>query len=80
MGKPKYTSREVYSLHTRCTHSEVELRKCCLGQSEKSKIPYHLIIGVVDLIVGVVVLILGVVALIVGVVALIVGVDDGVIE
>jgi hypothetical protein len=29
--------------HTRCTHSEVELRKCCLGQSEKSKIPYHLI-------------------------------------
>ena len=29
--------------HARCTHSEVELRKCCLGQSEKSKIPYHLI-------------------------------------
>jgi hypothetical protein len=34
----------VYSLHTRYTHSEVELRKCCLGQSAKSKIPYHLII------------------------------------
>jgi len=29
--------------HAMCTHSEVELRKCCLGQSEKSKIPYHLI-------------------------------------
>jgi hypothetical protein len=29
--------------HARCTHSEVELRKCCLGHSEKSKIPYHLI-------------------------------------
>ena len=29
--------------HARCTHSEVELRKCCLGQSEKCKIPYHLI-------------------------------------
>lgn len=29
--------------HGRCTHSEVELRKCCLGQSEKRKIPYHLI-------------------------------------
>ena len=29
--------------HAGCTHSEVELRKCCLGQSEKSKIPYHLI-------------------------------------
>ena len=29
--------------HTRCTHSEVELRKCSLGQSEISKIPYHLI-------------------------------------
>ena len=28
----------------RYTHSEVELRKCCLGQSAKSKIPYHLII------------------------------------
>ena len=27
----------------RCTHSEIELRKCCLGQSAKSKIPYHLI-------------------------------------
>jgi hypothetical protein len=27
----------------RCTHSEVELRKCCLGQSEKSEIPYNLI-------------------------------------
>ena len=26
-----------------CTHSEVELRKCCLGQSEKSEIPYYLI-------------------------------------
>jgi hypothetical protein len=24
-------------------YSEVELRKCCLGQSAKSKIPYHLI-------------------------------------
>ena len=36
VGKPEYTSCEVYSLHTRCTHSEVELRKCCLGQSEKS--------------------------------------------
>ena len=33
----------MYSLHARYTHSEVELRKCCLGQSEKSKIPYHLI-------------------------------------
>ena len=43
LGKPEYTSREVYSLHARCTHSEVELRKWCLGQSEKSKIPYHLI-------------------------------------
>jgi hypothetical protein len=31
-------------LHARYTHSEVELRKCCLGQSAKSKIPYHLII------------------------------------
>jgi hypothetical protein len=31
----------VYSLHARYTHSEVELRKCCLGQSAKSKIPYH---------------------------------------
>ena len=29
--------------HARCTHSEVELRKCCLGQSANSKIPYHLI-------------------------------------
>jgi hypothetical protein len=29
--------------HARSTHSEVELRKCCLGQSEKSKIPYHLV-------------------------------------
>ena len=29
--------------HARCTHSKVELRKCCLGQSAKSKIPYHLI-------------------------------------
>ena len=34
--------------HVRCTHctcgilTQVELRKCCLGQSEKSKIPYHL--------------------------------------
>ena len=37
------TVREVYSLHARYTHSEVELRKCCLGQSAKSKIPYHLI-------------------------------------
>ena len=32
----------------RCTHctrgilTQVELRKCCLGQSEKSKIPHHL--------------------------------------
>ena len=34
----------MYSLHARCTHSEVELRKCCLGQSEKSEIPYYLII------------------------------------
>ena len=33
----------MYSLHARYTHSEVELRKCCLGQSAKSKIPYHLI-------------------------------------
>ena len=30
--------------HARCTHSEVELRKCCLGQSENSEIPYHLIV------------------------------------
>ena len=37
------TAREVYSLHAKCTHSEVELRKCCLGQSEKSEIPYYLI-------------------------------------
>ena len=36
-GKPEYTSREVYSLHARFTHSEVELRKCCLGQSEKKQ-------------------------------------------
>ena len=42
--KPEYTSREVYSLHERCSHSELELRKCCLGQSAKSKIPYHLVI------------------------------------
>ena len=45
--KPEYTSREVYSLHARYTHSEVELRKCCLGQSAKRKIPYHLIINVI---------------------------------
>ena len=37
------TAREICSLHARYTHSEVELRKCCLGQSAKSKIPYHLI-------------------------------------
>jgi hypothetical protein len=43
VGKPVYTSREVYSLYARCTHSEVELRKCCLGQSEKSEIPSYLI-------------------------------------
>jgi len=48
VGKPEYTSREVYSLHARYTHSEVELRKCCLGQSEKSKIPYHLIKFIYD--------------------------------
>ena len=42
------TACEVYSLHTRYTHSEVELRKCCLGQSAKSKIPYHLIILYID--------------------------------
>ena len=30
-------------LNARCTHSEVELRKCCLGQSEKSEIPYLII-------------------------------------
>ena len=28
--------------HARYTHSEVELRKCCLGQSEKSEVPYYL--------------------------------------
>jgi hypothetical protein len=33
-------------MHARCTHSEVELRKCCLGQSEKSEIPYYLMINV----------------------------------
>ena len=42
------TARGVYSLHTRYTHSEVELRKCWLGQSAKSKIPYHLIILYID--------------------------------
>ena len=30
--------------HARWTHSEVQPRKYCLGQSAKSKIPYHLII------------------------------------
>ena len=47
--KPEYTSREVYSLHVRYTHSEVELRKCCLGQSPKSQILYHLINGFIYL-------------------------------
>ena len=37
---------------THCTqgvHSEVELRKCCLGQSEKKEIPYYLITILADL-------------------------------
>jgi hypothetical protein len=49
VGKPEYTPRELYSLHARCTHSEVELRKCCLGQSEKKEIPYYLITILADL-------------------------------
>jgi hypothetical protein len=42
--KLEYTSRDVYSLNARHAYSEVELRKCCLGQSAKSKISYHLLI------------------------------------
>jgi len=35
--------------HARWTHSEVQPRKYCLGQSAKSKIPYHLIKLLVNL-------------------------------
>ena len=34
--------------HARCTHPEVELRTCCLGQSEESEIPYYLIKGLMN--------------------------------
>ena len=35
--------------NARWTHSEVQPRKYCLGQSAKSKIPYHLIRVFIDL-------------------------------
>ena len=34
--------------HARWTHSEVQPRKYCLGQSANNKIPYHLINADID--------------------------------
>jgi hypothetical protein len=38
------TPRELEKVLNQYFHVFLEVRKCCLGQSAKSKIPYHLII------------------------------------
>ena len=42
------TPNRLPEAHANWTHSEVQPRKYCLGQSAKSKIPYHLITSYID--------------------------------
>ena len=45
-NRQKQTQAQTYLTRGVLTAREVELRKCCLGQSEKSEIPYYLMINV----------------------------------